>query len=222
MEEATPLPVLYSLQHCPYAMRARMGILLAKQLVMLRAVVMKNKPEEMLAVSPKGTVPVLVLADGRVIDESLGIMLWALNNSDPQNLLYAQDSLALPAMLQLIAKNDQQFKPCLEKYKYAKRKHEISETFYRRQCEIFVAPLELTLSRQAYFMGATPCLADYALLPFIRQFARVDRQWYLQSPYPNLRRWLNGHLQMPFFTKVMAKFPLWVDSHEAFLFGDKY
>ncbi|MFC1749241.1 glutathione S-transferase [Pseudomonadota bacterium] len=215
------LPVLYSLQHCPYAMRARMGIWLAGQRVTLRAVVTKNKPAEMLAVSPKGTVPVLVLDDGTVIDESLDIMLWALNKSDPQNLLYAHDSNALPAMLTLTTLNDEQFKPCLEKYKLAKRKHKASEIDHRRECEIFITQFELTLSRQKYFMGETPSLADYALLPFIRQFARVDRQWYLQSPYPNLRHWLNGHLQSPIFSKVMAKFPLWLDTHDEFLFGDK-
>ena len=214
------LPVLYSLQHCPYAMRARMGIWLSGQCVMLRAVVTKNKPTEMLAASPKGTVPVLVLNDGRVIDESLDIMLWALNQSDPLNLLYAHDSHALPAMLELITLNDEQFKPCLEKYKFARRKHQTEEIEYRRQCEVFVAEFELTLSRQIYFMGDTPSLADYALLPFIRQFARVDRQWYLHSAYPHIRRWLNGHLQTPIFTKVMAKFPLWLDTHEAFLFGE--
>lgn len=215
------LPVLYSLQHCPYAMRARMGIWLSGQLVMLRAVVTKNKPEEMLVASAKGTVPVLVLDDGRVIDESLDIMLWALNESDPRNLLYAHDKNTLPAMLELITLNDEQFKPCLENYKFARRKHDTSEIDYRSQCEVFVAQFELTLSRQKYFMGDTPSLADYALLPFIRQFARVDRQWYLQSPYPNLRSWLNNHLQTPIFTKVMAKFPLWLDTHEAFLYGDK-
>ena len=213
--------MLYSLQHCPYAMRARMGIWYAGQSVMLRAVVTKNKPAEMLAASPKGTVPVLVLDDGAVIDESLDIMLWALNKSDPQDLLYAHDSNALPAMLTLITLNDEQFKPILEKYKFARRKHDAAENDYRRQCEVFVEQFELTLSRQTYFMGETPSLADYALLPFIRQFARVDRHWYLESPYPNLRRWLNGHLQTPVFTKVMAKFPLWLDAHEEFLYGGK-
>ena len=227
MANRLTLPTLYSLQHCPYAIRARMGIWLSGQSVMLRAVVTKNKPVEMLAASPKGTVPVLVLDDGTVIDESLDIMLWALNKSDPKNLLYAHDShpdtggSALPAMLKLIMLNDEQFVPYLEKYKFAKRKHEISEIYYRRQCEVFITQFESILSRQNYFMGETPSLADYALLPFIRQFARVDRRWYLQSPYPNLRHWLNSHLQTPIFTKVMAKFPLWLDTHEEFLYGSK-
>lgn len=215
------LPVLYSLQHCPYAMRARMGLMLAPQPVMLRAVVTKNKPSEMLEASPKGTVPVMVLNDGTVIDESLDIMLWALQQSDTNNMLMRDDVDALPAMLALIHRHDKVFKPVLEKYKLAKRKHDFSEVFYRQQCEVFVAEIEQTLSRQAFLMGRSASLADYALLPFIRQFARVDRHWYLQSPYPHLRQWLDLHLQQPMFTKVMAKFALWLDCQQAFLFAGK-
>lgn len=215
------LPILYSLQHCPYAMRARMGLMLAQQPVMLRAVVTKNKPPEMLAISPKGTVPVLLLTDNTVIDESLDIMLWALRQSDPDNMLMLDAPEALPAMLALIQRNDKIFKPVLEKYKLAKRKHDFAQIFYRRQCEEFIAEIELLLSQQAYIMGANRSLADYALLPFIRQFARVDRHWYLQSPYSHLRQWLNSHLQQPMFTKVMAKYPLWLECHEAFLFAAK-
>ncbi len=223
------LPILYSLQHCPYAMRARLGILLAGQSVLIRAVVTKNKPAEMLAVSPKGTVPVLVIdhaehAEGHdykatVIDESIEIMLWALKLNDPQNLLQAEDSSKLAAMLALICRNDKEFKPNLEIYKLAKRFHKKSEVTDRQSCEVFVAELENKLERGHYLMGDQPSLADYALLPFVRQFARVDRKWYLQSPYPGLRDWLNRHLQMPLFTKAMAKYPLWLDSHQAFLLG---
>ena len=212
-------PIFYSLQHCPYAMRARFGLMLAKQAVMLRAVVMKNKPPEMLELSAKGTVPVLQLEDGRVIDESLDIMLWALANNDPDDLLLKQQQEKSAAMFALIAQNDNEYIDWLEKYKYAKRKHQADELMCRQQCELFIAELEQRLSKHAYFLGDKPCLADYAILPFIRQFARVDRQWYLQAPYPELRRWLNHHLQQPMFTKVMAKFPLWLDCEEAFLFA---
>ena len=215
------LPILYSLQHCPYAMRARMGIMLAQQPVLLRAVVTKNKPDEMLVASPKGTVPVLVLNNGTVIDESLDIMVWALQQSDPSNMLIREQINALPTMLALIHRNDKVFKPVLEKYKLAKRKHDFSELFFRRRCEAFIEELELTLGNHPFMMGANPSLADYALLPFIRQFARVDRHWYLQSPYPHLRQWLNHHLQQAMFTKVMTKYPLWLDSREAFIFAGK-
>lgn len=228
-ESTSNLPILYSLQHCPYAMRARLGILLAQQSVMLRAVVTKNKPAEMLAVSPKGTVPVLIvdhancaenqLSNATIIDESVEIMLWALQLNDPQNLLRAEDPGELDAMLELIHRNDKTFKPNLEIYKLAKRFHKASEVADRQRCEAFIAELETTLESGQYFMGDHASLADYALLPFIRQFARVDRKWYLQSPYPRLRDWLNRHLQMPLFTKAMAKYPLWLDSHETFLLG---
>ena len=219
--ETEALPVLYSLQHCPYAMRARMGLMLAQQPVMLRAVVTKNKPEEMLLASPKGTVPVLVLNDGSVVDESLDIMLWALHQSDPSNMLRLDDESTLPTILALIDRNDNVFKPVLENYKMAKRKRDDAEMSYREQCEEFVVELEFTLSQQSFLMGANASLADYALLPFIRQFARVDRHWYLQSPYPYLRQWLDHHLQQPMFTKVMAKFPLWLDCQQGFLFAGK-
>jgi glutathione S-transferase len=214
-------PVLYSLQNCPYAMRARMGLLLAQQPVMLRAIVMKNKPAEMLAASPKGTVPVLVLTDESVIDESLDIMLWALRQNDPSNLLYSENPSAFPAMLTLINSSDNKFTNALSKYKHAVRYHETSEVYYRRQCEIFIIELEQRLAAHDYLMGMTPSLADYAILPFIRQFARVDRQWYLQAPYPHLRRWLNAHLQSQPFSQAMTNYPLWLESQEECLFGSE-
>jgi glutathione S-transferase len=222
MSQSSPnLPILYSLQHCPYAMRARLGILLAQQSVLVRAVVTKNKPAEMLELSPKGTVPILVIQQQKltIIDESLDIMLWALKLNDPQNVLQADDSSKLDTMLKLIRRNDKEFKPNLEVYKLAKRFHKESEVADRQICEVFVAELESKLHRSDYFMGDQASLADYALLPFVRQFARVDRKWYLQSPYPRLRDWLNRHLQMPLFTKAMAKYPLWLDSRESFLLG---
>ena len=218
-ESDSNLPILYSLQHCPYAMRARLGILLAQQSVLIRAVVTKNKPAEMLAISPKGTVPVLIIDKATIIDESIQIMLWALKLNDPQNLLQAQDSSKLDAMLELIWRNDKEFKPNLEVYKLARRFHKESEVADRHSCEDFVAELEKKLENGLYLMGNQATLADYALLPFVRQFARVDRKWYLQSPYPGLRDWLNRHLQMPLYTKAMAKYPLWLDSHETFLLG---
>ena len=223
------LPILYSLQHCPYAMRARLGILLAQQSVLIRAVVTKNKPAEMLALSAKGTVPVLIINHAEhgevrqqtvtIIDESVDIMLWALRLNDPQDLLRVEDPHLLESMLELISQNDKQFKPNLEVYKLAKRFHKESEVDDRQCCESFIVELEQKLEKSRYLMGDQASLADYALLPFVRQFARVDRKWYLQSPYPKCRDWLNRHLQMPLYTKAMAKYPLWLDCHEAFLLG---
>lgn len=214
------IPILYSLQHCPYAMRARLAILLAKQPVMLRAIVLKNKPDQMLQASNKGTVPVLVIDQSTAIDESLDIMLWALSKNDPDNLLYKEKSDALPQMLSLIDRFDNEFKECLDKYKCAKRYHESSITDVRRNCEVFVDELEKYLTEHKFVMGETLSLVDYAILPFMRQFARVERQWYLQSSYPNLQRWLKLHLQSRIFSKAMTKYPLWLDNGESFLIGD--
>lgn len=146
-------------------MRARLALLLAQQPVLLRAIVMQNKPPEMLALSPKGTVPVLVLdatSKNKVIDESLAIMLWALKLNDPENLLYAQDADALAKMLQVIHENDDVFKPHLEQYKRAKRFHENDEEQCRLLCEPFIQGLEYRLTQHEFFMGATPSLLDYA------------------------------------------------------------
>ena len=206
-------------------MRARLGILLSNEQVWVRAIKLNNKPQAFLAVSKKGTVPILILDDRQgpdhavVVDESLDIMLWALKNSDPQNLLYSDNPNALPEMLTLIERFERDFVEVLEKYKYAGRFRDFSQLFYRRQCEIFIQELEQRLDQHDYFMGPTPSLMDYALLPFIRQFAKVERQWYMQSQYVNVRDWLNRHLQQPLFTKAMAKFPLWVENEEAFLLG---
>ncbi len=224
------LPILYSLQNCPYAMRARLAILLAQQPVRLRPIVMKNKPAEMLAVSPKGTVPVLVLENNKdnlelnynnqnIIDESLDIMLWALNRNDPHDLLYSHNELALPEMLKIIKENDKQFKPSLEQYKHAKRFHEDTQEQYRLACEPFVQALELRLSQHDFLMGDTPSLLDYALVPFVRQFSKVNRQLYLQGPYVHLQHWLNKHLQSRLYAQAMFKHPLWLDNHEESLFG---
>jgi len=203
-------------------MRARLAILMSKQTVLIRAIVMKNKPAELLALSPKGTVPILVLGtepNTQVIDESLDIMLWALNLSDPDNLLYTEDTKALPEMLAIINENDQQFKPNLERYKRAKRFREDNEEECRLQCEPFIQALEQRLSQHSFLMGSTPSLLDFALLPFLRQYSRVNRQHYRQSPYTHLQNWLQQHLQSQLFSKAMLKHPLWLESHEENILG---
>lgn len=218
-DEVQSLPVLYSLRNCPYAMRARIAIFKAKQTVQLRDVVLSNKPAEMIAASPKATVPVLVLPDGVVVDESLAVMLWALNETDPDDLLHKQNEHSLLAMLELINTFDHEFKAYLERYKCAKRYKENNIDECRALCEQLIQVLEDRLKNHNFLLSDRESLADIALLPFIRQFARVERQWYLQSPYPNVRNWLNNYLQSPMFTKVMAKCPLWLDNHEVVLFG---
>ena len=219
----TTLPVLYSLQNCPYAMRARLAILLAQQKVQIRAITMKDKPAEMLLASPKATVPVLVIENGdedKVVDESLDIMLWALNRNDPENLLYSHDPKALPEMLKIIKENDDEFKPSLEKYKRAKRFHGDDLETCRLECEPFIQALEQRLALHEFFMGSTPSLLDYALLSFIRQFSRVNKAEFAHERYTNLRRWLSHHLQSQLFSRAMFKYPLWLDNHEECLFGE--
>lgn len=215
------LPVLYSLRNCPYAMRARLAIYAAKQQVQLRDLVLSNKPAEMLAVSPKGTVPVLVTASNQVIDESLAIMQWAFSQSDPDDYLDSKTPNALAEMLAAIEIFDHEFKGHLEKYRCSKRYHEPSLIADRQQCERYLASLELRLCQYQYLMSDKPSLADLALMPFIRQFARVERQWYLQAPYPKLRQWLNGYLQSRMFSKVMEQHPLWLDAKQVVIFGDR-
>lgn len=224
--EVNTLPVLYSLQHCPYAMRARMGLLMAQQQVLLRAITMKNKPEEMLSVSPKGTVPVLVFPDAhneystrsKVIDESLDIILWALQQNDPEDLLHKDNPENLIEMLELVKRNDKEFKPQLEIYKKSKRFRTGTEIEERQKCEVFIAELEERLARGC-FVGEKAGLIDYALIPFVRQFSRVNKAWFKQAPYPLLRNWIEQHMQTRTYAKAMDKYPLWLDEFEECVFG---
>ncbi len=205
-------PVLYSLQNCPYAMRARMAIVLSGVQVNLRAIVLKNKPGEMVRASPKAEVPVLVFDNGEVIDQSLEIMLWALAQQDPHNVLYSHDPSAMQGMLSLIECNDTEYRNALLKYRCAKRYHEATEEADRRACEVFMLLLEQRLSMHRYLQGDTLSLADLAILPLIRQFAKTDRRRFLQGPYPKLQQWLKNHLDSALFSKVMVNTPLWLDS----------
>jgi len=215
------LPILYSLRQCPYAMRARIGILLANQSIVLRDIVMNNIPTQMLTASPKGTVPVLVLSDSSVIDESLDIMLWALQRNDPSNLLYSSEDDGLANMLALIKWCDNEFVEALKKYKAAARYHDSNIISYRHQCESFINYLEECLTKHNFIMRNSASLVDYAVLPFIRQFSNVDKKWYKQAPYPKLQQWLNNHYQNPIFAKAMTKYPQWLDSNELVIFGSE-
>lgn len=226
VNKTNELPILYSLRNCPFAMRARIAIFKAKKPIQLRDVILSNKPQEMMIASPKGTVPVLVInhedhiEKTEVIDESLDIMIWALQTSDPNNLLHQENPRDLKDMFKVITTFDNEFKLCLEAYKCAKRYKEDNIVECRQACEVYIKVLEELLSQYDYIFSNKESLVDIALLPFIRQFARIERQWYLQSPYPKLRQWLNNYLQSPMFTKVMTKYPLWMENHQIVLFGD--
>lgn len=213
-----PLPTLYSFRRCPYAMRARLGIYLSATPVMLREIILKHKPQPMLDASPKGTVPVIILDNGHVIDESLDIMCWALSHSDPDNLLLNGKPRQQEIAKALIDTNDSVFKPWLDKYKYADRHPEQSEQFYRTEGEKFIAQLEHLLTKNQQLLSDSTSIADYAIFPFIRQFAGVDKNWFAQAPYPNVQRWLAAHIDSPVFGHIMKKYPTWLESGESFTF----
>ncbi|NMY72148.1 glutathione S-transferase [Pseudomonas sp. WS 5414] len=200
----TPEATLYSFRRCPYAMRARLALRYARVPVRIVEVSLKAKPAEMLALSAKGTVPVLDL-HGRVIDESLEIMHWALEQHDPDNWRLIGVPEAQTQMAALIAENDQVFKVHLNRYKYAERYPEAPMEHYRAQGEVFLAQLDRLLQERRYLLAAHPSLADMALLPFVRQFAHVDREWFAQTPYRALQEWLRGFLESELFVGVMAK-----------------
>ena len=206
---------LYSFRRCPYAMRARLGILFAELQVELREITLKNKPSQMLAISPKGTVPVLQLLDGTVIEESTEIMIWTLEQQDPQGLL---DAEVLQQANALIDKNDNEFKYWLDRYKYADRHTDMTQTEYQQKGEIFLQVLEELLTKNPYLLGKTVTIADIGIMPFVRQFAHVDRNVFYSLPYPNLQRWLQDWLQHPFFLQTITKFQPWQDGDEAVIF----
>ncbi len=199
------LPILYSFRRCPYAIRARMAIAYASINLEVREVSLANKPPEMTHISPKGTVPVLQL-DNRIIDESIEVMAWALEQSDPDNWL----ALDLEQQQQtLIEENDNSFKAWLDKYKYWDRFPEQSQQAYRGQAENFISKLDKNLNEQRYLLGNKICVADMAIFPFIRQFAFVDKDWFDQTNYLGLQRWLGEILDSPLFTQVMKKHSVW-------------
>lgn len=197
-------------------MRARLAIQTAGVQVELREVVLKNKPTDLLQVSPKATVPVLVLPDGRVIDESRDIMQWALQQNDPQAWL-GESAELLESANALIDCNDREFKANLDGYKYADR-HPESAEFYRQQGELFLQQLEKRLQQHNYLLGGQVSLADMAIFPFIRQFAHVDKNWFEQTAYKALQQWLAGFLVSDYFKKIMVKYPPWQAGEEVINF----
>ena len=201
-------PVLYSFRRCPYAMRARLALHYADQAVEHREVVLRDIPQQMIDISSKATVPVMQLADDTVIDESLDIALWALEQQDPQKLLGSLSQLS--DMLALINENDNDFKSWLDRYKYADRHPEESIETYRQEGEVFLQKLEERLARHPYLFGTEIRLADIAIMPFVRQFAHVDKRWFEAADYPNLQRWLSEWLVSDSFTKIMIKYPQWI------------
>lgn len=193
--------ILYSFRRCPYAMRARLAIAVSNSRVELREIKLSAKPEAMLAASPKGTVPVLVLPDGQVIEQSMDIMRNILTRNDPEGWLERDDP-------DLIALNDGPFKHDLDRYKYPER-HGSDALFHRTAAVAFLEELEGRLKTTAYLGGARRGLTDAAIYPFVRQFAAVDQHWFDMCPLPSMKAWLHEALSSPLFATIMVRVAPW-------------
>ena len=202
------LPILYTFRRCPYAIRARMGLAYAGVRFELREVVLSNKPQAMLSASPKATVPVLVLTDGTVIDESREILAWSLSQSDPDGWL-SHFPAEGPVAESLIDQCDGEFKTALDKYKYHVRFPESSQHDYRQQAEEFLARLDAMLAANRFLFGDRVSYADVAVFPFVRQFSRVDLAWFLASKYEALAAWLGAWEASDRYRVVMNKYAPW-------------
>jgi glutathione S-transferase len=211
------LPIFYSFRRCPYAMRARLALQYSGVKVELREIVLNDKPEEILSLTKEATVPVLQLPDGRVIDESWDIMLWAIRQNDPDSWLGEGESRLFDAEI-MVEMNDFSFKTDLDHYKYADRYPEHPMEYYRSLGEEYLQDLEDALTGSRCLLGETLSIADIAIFPFIRQFAFVDKDWFDQAPYPKLQVWLQRFLDSSLFDSIMVKLPAWTQGDEAIIF----
>ena len=209
------LPILYSFRRCPYAMRARMAIHISGQKCELREVLLRDKPPSMLEYSAKGTVPVLILQDGKVIDESLDVIDWALNLNDPDDW---QRSKNKEKTKELIKINDGEFKYHLDRYKYSKRYDNEDPEFHRKKCLKFIESINNELNNSKYIFDDNISYADIVLLPFIRQFRIADIEWFDSLPYNNLKKWLSGFLDSTLLNSIMKKYDLWKEGDKSIVF----
>ncbi|MDF0551771.1 glutathione S-transferase [Kamptonema sp. UHCC 0994] len=210
-------PILYSFRRCPFAMRARLALIVSNQLCELREVVLRDKPQEMLKVSPKGTVPILIDIDGRILDESIDIMLWALAQYDPEKWLMPEQG-SVAEMLELIAQFDNGFKYHLDRYKYPNRYEGIDAEVQRTEGGLYLEKLNVKLRKKKYLFGNRVTLADMAIAPFVRQFADTDRDWFNTQPWLQLQAWLSEFIDSEIYTQVMKKYPKWEPGNVAVMF----
>ena len=202
--------VLWSFRRCPYAMRGRMGLKISGLDYEHREIILRDKPQAMLDASPKGTVPVFVKDNGDVIEESLDLLRWALEQNDPLGWLNCD----MDEAHKLITDNDTDFKHHLDRYKYASRysdeaKRGDTDLRHRLEAEKYIQILEDRLTHGPYLLGEKQSLADIAIFPFMRQFSNVEPEWWASAPYPKTRDWLTRHIESDLFKSVMTKFPLW-------------
>ncbi len=212
------LPVLYSFRRCPYAMRARVAVLSSGSAVELREIVLRDKAPEFLAASPSATVPCLVTGEGDVIDESLDIMLWALRRHDPESWL-APEAASMEDMQALIGRIDGPFKRHLDRYKYDTRYEDADREDERAEASRYLFDLNGRLSGSPWLFGSRASLADFAILPFVRQFANTDRTWFEAQDWPSLLRWLSAFEASDRFAAIMPKVSRWQAGAEPVVFG---
>lgn len=218
----TALPVLYSFRRCPYAMRARLALAVSRQVCELREVVLRNKPQALLQASPKGTVPVLVLPSGQVLEQSLDIMLWALAQQDPDGWLTPAEGTRADThadMLALIVECDGPFKHALDRCKYPNRYPDADTAAARATATAWLSALDTRLSSRPHLFGTHATLADMAIAPFVRQFAGMDAVWWQAQPWPHLQAWLAQWQASRLLASVMEKYPAWVETETGIVFA---
>jgi len=207
------LPILYTFRRCPYAIRARMTLAYAGIDFEVREVLLRDKPASLLALSPKGTVPVMRLNDDVLLEESVDIVNWALDQHDPDGWRNFDRSV-IDEMEGLVDACEREFKPRLDRYKYSDRHPVVSQQEHRRSAEGFIAVLERQLSEHPdksdrFLYGNRMSWADVAVFPFVRQFAQIDRDWFDASEYYRLRFWLDALLNSELFRSIMKKYTPW-------------
>jgi glutathione S-transferase len=200
-------------------MRARLALKSSELVVELREIILRDKPAHMIEVSPKATVPVMILPDGKIIDESLDVMLYALGQNDPEGLLDIENA-SLEDMLSLIEEFDGPFKKALDRYKYANRHENVDVSEEKEIASAYLLKLEALLaSGQGYLYGKRASLADLAIFPFVRQFANVDKDWFDRQAWPNLIKALDQFVNSDRFLSIMAKYPQWKEGDDTTYFG---
>jgi len=198
-------PLLYTYRRCPYAMRARMALLHGGIDFDAHEIALRDKPAAMLQASPKGTAPVLLLPDGRVIEQSLDVMQWALTQPDADGWWQRAQTPACQALTSVV---DGEFKQRLDAYKYPERYPDADRHAERAQAvRCLLQPLEQHLAAHRYLGGEAPCASDLAIFPFVRQFRAVDEAWFEAQALPATQRWLHGWLQSALFERCMKKLP---------------
>ena len=199
------IPILFTYRRCPYAMRARMALLLAGVIYQAQEVSLRDKPPAMLALSPKGTVPVLLLPTGEVLEQSMDIMRWAFEQTGDSEGWWARAQTSVNQQLWSVC--DADFKRHLDRYKYPQRYSDAlgAEHHAGQAIAVFLQPLETLLQTKPQLGGATPCAADIGMFPFVRQFAAVQPTWFEALPLPAVKAWLAGWLAHPLFAKAMFK-----------------